>query len=1008
MKHAASRRSAESLEQSTQRIGRELFASIDTSGPSVFNRQWWDDRIMDWSMADEAVKVQMFRFIDVLPMLEDPEAVAEHLQAYFANSSGNFPPLVRMGASFAEPGTMSGNLIARAIRQNATRLARRFIAGTNPAEVIETVRRLRAEGKTFTMDLLGEATISEREAQDYLETYLELIEKLGREAKRWPEVPVLDRDHRGPIPRVNLSIKISALTSRFDPIDPTGTMRAVSGRLREIFRQARRHGALINVDMEQYATKDLTRAIFHGLIAEPEFRDWPDVGVALQAYLLDTEADLAELLDVARRRGTPVWVRLVKGAYWDYETVQAAQARWPVPVYTQKWQSDASFERSAELLMGHFEWLRPAIASHNLRGMARALALAERLEVPRGAYELQMLYGMGDQLAAAFLSRGERLRIYTPFGKLLPGMAYLVRRLLENTSNTSFLRATFTEHTAVEELLRLPGPRITPNEEAIMSSQAESGANGFAFQNEPLLDFSRALHREEMLRALAEVKTHLGRHDEPWIAGEFVDTQDKLEVRDPADQRVLLGTIGRATIADADRAVAAAASALPKWRAASPWHRAEALFEIARQLRERRVEFAAWVVLECGKQWREADADVAEAIDFCEFYARTMLELSRPRRHSLPGEENAYHYIPRGVTGVIAPWNFPLAILCGMTVAPLVAGNTVVVKPAEQSSLVAARFFEVLRGLDLPAGTVNFLPGLGEEVGRRLVEHPLVALINFTGSVAVGLDIVARAARAEPNQRHVKHVLAEMGGKNAIIIDDDADLDEAVLGVLASAFGYQGQKCSACSRVVVLPRIHDAFASRLADATARLSIGPPADPTFDIGPVIDEAARDRLLAAIVQGKQQAKCLFAGSLGPGTEHGTYVAPHIFADVAPDSFLAREELFGPILAIQRARDITHALELANGTLYALTGGLYSRNPAVITKVRAEFEVGNLYINRKITGAEVDRQPFGGFRLSGTGAKAGGPEYLLHFLYPRTVTENTLRRGFAPSEAAAHRES
>ena len=381
--------------------------------------------------------------------------------------------------------------------------------------------------------------------------------------------------------------------------------------------------------------------------------------------------------------------------------------------------------------------------------------------------------------------------------------------------------------------------------------------------------------------------------------------------------------------------------------------------------------------------------------------ARAMLELDRPRLRNQPGEDNAYFYTARGVAVVIAPWNFPLAILCGMTMAALAAGDPVVLKPAEQSSVVAAKFVEILRSLDLPAGVVGFVPGVGEEVGRRLAEHPDVSVVAFTGSVPVGLSLIRQAADVRPGQRHVKRVVAEMGGKNAVVVDDDADLDEAVRGVVASAFGYQGQKCSACSRVIVLPGVYDAFVARLRNAVASLSIGPAEDPTYSLGPVIDVEARDRLFDAVARGRREATCLYAGDPGPAAQVGCYVGPHLFVDVPPDSFLAQTELFGPVLAVLRARDLDEAISIANGTAYALTGGLFSRNPETIERVKRELEVGNLYINRRITGAEVDRQPFGGFKLSGVGAKAGGPDYLLQFLNPRSITENTLRRGFAPTQ-------
>jgi RHH-type proline utilization regulon transcriptional repressor/proline dehydrogenase/delta 1-pyrroline-5-carboxylate dehydrogenase len=407
-------------------------------------------------------------------------------------------------------------------------------------------------------------------------------------------------------------------------------------------------------------------------------------------------------------------------------------------------------------------------------------------------------------------------------------------------------------------------------------------------------------------------------------------------------------------------------------------------------------------VYECAKQWREADADLAEGIDFCEFYAHEIVRLSSPRLRNVPGEDNSYFYEPRGVCVVIAPWNFPLAILCGMAAAALAAGCTVVMKPAEQSSVVAAKLMEVFLEAGFPPGVVNYLPGIGEEVGPRLVGHKDTAVIAFTGSLAVGLLINRQATEMAPGQNHVKRVIAEMGGKNAVLIDDDADLDEAVDGVVDSAFGYQGQKCSACSRVLVPESMYDAFTKRLVEATRSRPIAPAEDPGSFVGPVIDADAHKRLLAAIERAKKEARLLYAGDVGKLATEGHFVAPHIFAVDDPKSFLANDEFFGPILTVLKYRSFDDALAIANGVNYALTGGIYSRSPAHIARARREFRVGNLYINRKITGALVDRQPFGGFRLSGIGSKAGGPDYLLQFLLPRTITENTLRRGFAPEAA------
>ncbi|HZU35387.1 MAG TPA: L-glutamate gamma-semialdehyde dehydrogenase, partial [Gemmataceae bacterium] len=526
-------------------------------------------------------------------------------------------------------------------------------------------------------------------------------------------------------------------------------------------------------------------------------------------------------------------------------------------------------------------------------------------------------------------------------------------------------------------------------------------AGVYAFQNEPLTDFSDEHTRAAMRGAVQEVGGQLGRHYPAIINNQPIQTAETLDSLNPAHVSQVVGRCGKATAGQAEQAIAAAKAAFPGWRDTPASKRADYLFRMATIMRRRRFELAAWEVYECGKQWREADGDVAEAIDYCDYYGREMLRLSVPHRRDVPGEENEYFYEPRGVTIVIPPWNFPLAIPCGMSTAAVVAGNPIILKPAEQSPVIAAKLMEVFQEAGLPPGVVNYLPGVGEEIGPTLVKSPDVAVIAFTGSREVGLLINRQAAEVMPGQTHVKRALAEMGGKNAVIVDSDADLDEAVHGVVASAFGYQGQKCSACSRAIVLNELYDQFLTRLVEATRSLEIGPPEDPGFAVGPVIDADARQRVLGYIEKGKAEARLVYAGDVAALANEGYYVAPHIFADVPPTATIAQEEIFGPVLSVLRARDLEDALAIANGTAYALTGGLYSRSPRNIARVKHEFRVGNLYINRKITGALVDRQPFGGFKLSGVGSKAGGPDYLLQFLEPRTITENTLRRGFAPRQ-------
>jgi RHH-type proline utilization regulon transcriptional repressor/proline dehydrogenase/delta 1-pyrroline-5-carboxylate dehydrogenase len=987
------------LEARTRDYGREIFARLDRVGPLPFSSAWWDERLMAWTIADEAIKVQLFRFIDVLPQLRSPEEINRHLAEYFGEARDHLPAWLRLLLRILPRRGFVARLLARAASNNAEQLARRFIAGSNISEALEAVAGLRRRSLAFTVDLLGEATITEAEADRCQNEYLNLISGLSSHVNSWTAIDQIDRDDAGSLPRVNVSVKLSSLYSQFDPLDAEGTYRAVRARLLPILRAARTHRAFVNFDMEQYAFKDLTLHIFREVLMEDEFRDWPDIGIALQVYLRECSADL-ELLDRwVLERGTPIWVRLIKGAYLDYETVIAAEQNWPVPVFIHKEETDANFEKLGRFLLERHERLRPAFGSHNVRSLAYVMAVAEDLGLPPNAYEIQMLYGMAGPIQDVLVALGRRVRVYTPYGQLLPGMAYLVRRLLENTANESFLRASFTEHVPEEQLLMNPLKRLVKAAATDYGRPSAPGVPPGVFRNEPLTDFSREANRQALANALEQVGQRLGQFYPLVIGGQAVQTAEPIDVRNPSHTNQLVGRCGRASVADAQSAVAAAKAAFPRWRDTAVEERAECLVRAADLMRRRRFELTGWEVHECGKQWREADADVAESIDYCEYYAREMKRLTPPQHRDLPGEANAYFYEPRGVAVVIAPWNFPLAILCGMSTAALVAGNTVIMKPAEQSSVIAAHFMEILRAAGVPVGVVNYLPGIGEEIGPALVNHADVAVIAFTGSRTVGLAINQQAAATAPSQEYIKRVITELGGKNAMIIDEDADLDEAVHGVTVSAFGYQGQKCSACSRVIVLEAIHDTFLPRLVEATRSLKIAPAEDPGSTIGPLIDEAARRRVLEAIERGKRESRLVYAGDAGPLAQEGPYVAPHIFADVQPSAFLAQEEIFGPVLAVLKARDLSHALEIANGTSYALTGGLYSRSPENIARVKREFRVGNLYINRRITGALVDRQPFGGFKLSGIGSKAGGPDYLLQFLLPRTITENTMRRGFAP---------
>lgn len=988
------------IEHDTREIGHQIFAHLKMASPSILSRDGWDARMLEWCMRDEPLKVGLFRFVDVLPALATREQVVHHLVEYLTPHAEALPAAVRWGLRIAARQPLTSGPLAFAVRRNALRLARRFIAGATIEEALAAVQRLRQRSTTFTLDILGEATVSEKEAEAYCRQVLTLMDTFATHASSWRPIDLLDRDDRGRLPCVNISIKLSSLYSQFTPRDQEASTRIVTARLRSIFRRARAVGAFVTVDMEQYEFKDLTLSIFTELLDEEEFRDFEDVGIVLQAYLKDAEQDLHDLLAWVRRRGAPVGLRLVKGAYWDYEGVIARQHGWPIPVFTEKWETDVNFERLTLLMLQHHDLLRPAVGSHNIRSIAHVLACARRLGVPEKAVEFQLLYGMGDPVKEALVALGQRVRVYTPFGQLIPGMGYLIRRLLENTSNESFLRLSFTEHRSPEELLKPPEPGV------VTSGHAEKPSVGVPkepppFHNEPELDFAGEEPRKRMRDALALVRGQFGRLYPLIIGGEEVRTSRELDSRNPSCPAEIVGRSSLADLEAAQRALDAAARALPVWASTSPRARAELLFHAATIMRQKRVELAAWMVYEAGKPWGEADADVAEAIDYLEYYGRQMIRLGETRRlGDAPGEVNEYVYQPRGVAVIIAPWNFPLAILTGMTSAALVTGNTAIMKPAEQAPIIAAHLMDIFREAGFPRGAVNYLPGLGEEVGEYLVTSPSVDLVAFTGSRGVGLGIYEMAAKVGPGQRGPKRVIAEMGGKNAIIVDEDADIDEAIRGVVSSAFGYAGQKCSACSRAIVVGSAYNVFLARLAEAAASVKVGPAEDPGTVVGPLIDEEAHRKVLGYIQRGRAEARLIVETDVSH-LEHGYYVGPTVFADVSPAATIAQEEIFGPVLAVMRATEFEEALAIANATEYALTGGLYSRSPAHIQRGKEAFRVGNLYINRKITGAIVGRQPFGGFKMSGIGSKAGGPDYLLQFMEPRTITENTLRHGFAPSD-------
>ena len=512
------------------------------------------------------------------------------------------------------------------------------------------------------------------------------------------------------------------------------------------------------------------------------------------------------------------------------------------------------------------------------------------------------------------------------------------------------------------------------------------------FVNESLTDFAQPVHRDAFEGALRSVRGEFGRDWPLVIGGQPHTTSAWIDSLNPCAPSEIVGRVAKATTDDAQRALDAAWYAFDDWSRWQPAERARVLFKAGALLRARKHLFSATMVYEAGKTWPEAVADTAEAIDFLEYYAREAIRLadSRPLPH-LAGEDNELMYLPLGVGIIIPPWNFPLAITLGMTAAAIVTGNTAILKPASLTPIIAARAVDLLTDAGLPPGVVNFLPGSGADIGDFLVGHARTRFISFTGSREVGTHIYELAAKVAPGQRWLKRVVAEMGGKDAIIVDDSADLALAADGIATSAYGYQGQKCSAASRAIVLDPVYSDVLQMVASRAEALRLGPAADPASQMSAVIDRGQYDKVLSYVEVGQREGRLVVGGE--PGTvdgQAGFYIQPTVVADVAPEGRLAQEEIFGPVLSFIRARDYTHALELANGTDYGLTGGVFSRSRHNIERARAEFRVGNLYVNRKITGAMVGAQPFGGFDMSGTDSKAGGPDYLPLFQQAKVVVE------------------
>jgi RHH-type transcriptional regulator, proline utilization regulon repressor / proline dehydrogenase / delta 1-pyrroline-5-carboxylate dehydrogenase len=971
-----------SIEKQIQTVGQRLIKLAREKEADLGAARKWENALLDWCMKSESLRTRAFRFIDVFPDLISPTATLQHIKEYFPSSDDRIPAAIRRGLLLTHPRILTRGIIHRLTKNLFAKIAKLFIAASNENEVLPLFNTLQKKGCLVSIDLLGERTMSEKEADAYLGRYLTMIRELGKK-KIGPH-------------EQNISIKLSSLSPDFCAEDSALTSKRTRSRFRTLVQEAKRQKVFLHIDMEHYEFRDVTLCVIRDLLSEAEFKSGISLGVVLQAYLRDADACLSHLLSWAKKLPVPLTIRLVRGAYWDQEVMHAMKQNWPIPVFTNKEETDAMFEQLAERIMTHIPKVRFACATHNVRSMAHVIAFTQAKNISLEYFEFQLLYGMGDSIAHALTQLDFKPRIYTPIGEPVRGMAYLVRRLLENVSQASFIRFGIHEKQNAKALL-------APPEAATLRKPKERKANhtkARTFNPCPPLAFFQSTPQKKMIRALEQIRLSLSQEVPIIINGAVERAHRKFHVHSPINQKILVSSTAQADAAHVHSAVHSAAHRFLMWSRLPVSKRARYLKDTADILERTRYELAALEVYEVGKPISEADADVKEAIDFLNYYSRAAFQLERDETtHNFPNEINFMRLQPRGVAAIIAPWNFPLAILTGMSAAALVTGNTVILKPAEESSLMALKLFEAYQKAGIPDGVVNFLSGAGDLMGPDLVRDPRVAIISFTGSKKVGLEIASLASEAHANPQHIKKFLIEMGGKNAAIVDETADLDQTIPAILDSAFSFAGQKCSALSRLVVVDTIYDRLISRLVAAAEAFRVGDPSHFLIKCGPVISKAAQDRILKGIAQAKHEGKVIFETDSKTLPTHGHYVPLTIAVNLPEHSELLREELFGPLLAVIRTKNFRGALAIANHSQFALTGGVFSRTPSHIECAKNEFQVGNLYINRSITGALVGQQPFGGYKLSGTGTKAGSADYLREFYVARTISENVSRHGFAP---------
>lgn len=993
------------VNEQSQAILNELVKKVGDYRPSIF------ERVSDYGLTLTAqydlIRVHLLKFLALLPSLDHDKSGrevkrnlleslrrlrsdSEQLKNNKKRGTRSFPLYLNVTFTIVAflANALPASILATVVRYLVRKMAKRFIAGESISTSHKTLRDLRHSRREATLDQLGELVVSSKEADEYFEKVLQLIHGMKQ------HIPKGEKNSAG-ILNAHVSIKVSALSHDFKPQAFNATYQKVAPRLRRILQEAEREEVFINIDAEHYHYRDLVLKIYSKVLLETvELQDYAQTGIVVQAYLRDGAKHLEDVIELAKKRKIRMPIRLVKGAYWDAETIEGEAHQFTPPQFLNKEESDLHFRQLAFLTLKNGEYLQLAVGSHNLQDHAFTEALRV-LRFPQApVIEHQCLHMTYEALSHGLSRMGWPTRNYMPIGNLLVGMAYLVRRIMENSSQVGVLSIMRSHQKAAG----LVSPvEVHRNKKENHTVQFDSFTTQLKSDFYPIRPLRLFLNDERRMfeKVLGEFEGKLNASQEKWQAS------SEKHVICSSRPEILLGTFRENTPEEALRMVEQAEEGLKhSWwgKRSSVLYRVSVMLKAADLMLIRRNELSALMMYEAGKTMTEALSDVDEAIDFLNYYSRQEIQLVSSNQK----------LTNRGVMAVIAPWNFPLAIPCGMSVAPLLAGNAVILKPAEQTPLIGQKLFELLIEAGVPHDIFYLLQGDGEKVAAPLVTHPRVAGVVFTGSKGVGQWIYQHGAQDVLLHYHhqipmQKKIITEMGGKNAVIVTNNCELDETISGILYGAFGHAGQKCSAASRVIVHKEVKEAFVNRLREAVRDLKVGESMDPQTSVNPLITEADQERVRKAVEEAKDeviraQGKILIDRSFErlPGFCVGPSVFEIPLHQAKKKESWAQREVFGPVIHVIEYESMIEAVELFNSTEYALTGGVYSQSQDDIDFLLRFLRAGNLYINRPNTGARVAIEPFGGFKLSGTGPKAGGSDYLNQFHFPLTTQEVNPHKG------------